>query len=512
MELLQINTARMWSGSADFTLANIRHRQQRAGRSRDRRRPPKGHRGAGRPPPPSLSPLPPLHGGGGDEDGRDTGGRYENSSSAATAGATPPATAATLLELSPLAPPVRRTFPVIPHGSELVVGIIIGTAVSGVIMIVASCLWSQKTSSTPPQAAAAAALPKPTAAGAGAAEGGGLAEGRLYLRALRHHGASYHRFSWAPDMAGGSSSAAAAHVQRIVDSGGQEIACAIGRLMAAPNGEMRLEARGTTWAVLRRAAPSRRPGQLWDFKICRADGAPFAEVRQRSDTKCLVDDAMSQLRFMTVIGNFTYPVFLSGERNINLWITQGDSPPTQAAQCEAHPEAAVATAVAPAAATEAAAAAAVSMESSRLRFHVTSTVSADASLIIAVLLGLQDVHQAAVSPSYPSGESGARLAFSIGGPPAVRAAAAKQAPAVQAPATPSDAAAEKSQGVAAVAVAQPLEEASAAAVEPAAELRTMEGPVLRGLAGEAAAQACPEEEAEEGTPAAASQPAAATAG
>jgi len=149
---------------------------------------------------------------------------------------------------------------------------------------------------------------------------------------------------------------------------------------------------GGLWCMLKRPAPSRRPGQLWDFKVCKANGVPYAEVRQRSETKCLINDAATQRRVMTVIGNFTYPVFLSGERSIHVWIMQADGQSCMGAQCEAKLDdadpgeqylslASAAESALPAAPPR--------------RFYVTTTANADASLVLAVLLGLQDVHRAA---------------------------------------------------------------------------------------------------------------------
>mmetsp|Transcript_53962 Transcript_53962/g.94656 ORF Transcript_53962/g.94656 Transcript_53962/m.94656 type:complete len:503 (-) Transcript_53962:17-1525(-) len=253
------------------------------------------------------------------------------------------------------------------HGLELLIGIMLGVLLS-LLALTAMGYWSGKSkrSPLPPQA------PSPNL---------GLSGGKLELVQFNYHGAFFTQFTWALDGSSGSSD----YDPVSILSDNREVGRVLGRLMATPNGEMYVMSAGSTWAILKRPLPNRRqPGQLWDFKVCRADGTPYVEVKQRSDTKCHVDDAVTQRRIMTVIGNFTYPVFLSGERKIHVWLTQGSSKPTMCAQCESRPEME----------TEG-----LPPSSQSRRFHVTTTSDIDASLVLAMLLGLQDVHGAGRNPN-----------------------------------------------------------------------------------------------------------------
>eukprot|EP00450_Noctiluca_scintillans_P022583 CAMPEP_0194511942 /NCGR_PEP_ID=MMETSP0253-20130528/43765_1 /TAXON_ID=2966 /ORGANISM="Noctiluca scintillans" /LENGTH=420 /DNA_ID=CAMNT_0039355335 /DNA_START=101 /DNA_END=1363 /DNA_ORIENTATION=+ len=156
-----------------------------------------------------------------------------------------------------------------------------------------------------------------------------LSLGQFQLSAVNHNGSMFHQFSWTLE-----SVFAAARVDglsaaiSVVGANRLEVARASGTLLASPPGVIDLTS-STTWAVVGRATPSSRPGQLWDFRICRPDGSLCAEVKQRSETKCVVEDP-ARKRLMTVIGNFAYPVFLSGGRNIHIWLAE-----SLVAQCEA---------------------------------------------------------------------------------------------------------------------------------------------------------------------------------
>lgn len=229
--------------------------------------------------------------------------------------------------------------------------------------------------------------------------GQGLDGGRLALVQFHYQGAFFNQVSWTLEGHGSSREKDREYITKVLNERSQKVARAVGRLMSTPNGEMYLSSLsggpGALWCMLKRPAPSRRPGQLWDFKVCQANGAPYSEVRQRSETKCLVNDAVSQRRIMTVIGNFTYPVFLSGERSIHVWITQPDGQSLMGAQCEAKIEE-----------PEEGARGATDAGPSR-RFYVTTTANTDASLVLAVLLGLQDVHRAARRAEVPSESSSA---------------------------------------------------------------------------------------------------------
>jgi len=253
------------------------------------------------------------------------------------------------------------------RGLELMIGVMLGVLLS-LLGVSLMGRWSRKPARTllPPQA------PLPNQ---------GLSGGRLELAKFNYHGSWFLQFTWSLDGSAGSTE----HNPVTILSDNQEVGRVLGRLMATPNGEMYLMSAGSTWAILKKPLPSRHPGQLWDFKVCRADGTPYVEVKQRSEFKCHVDDAVSQRRIMTVIGNFSWPVFLSGERGIHVWLMHGSAKPSMCAQCEARPEM-------------------ESTSSQSRRFHVTTTPDTDASLVLAILLGLQDVHSAA-GRSYSSGQS-----------------------------------------------------------------------------------------------------------
>jgi len=196
---------------------------------------------------------------------------------------------------------------------HLTVGIFLGVA----LVLSLGCCFSHRLGKAEP--------PSSTSEGVSS----DLSLGQFQLSTVNHKGSMFHQFSWtlengfAAARVDGSSTAIS-----IVGANRLEVARASGTLLASPPGVIDL-ASSTTWAVVGRAIPSRRPGQLWNFRICRPDGSLCAEVKQRSETKCVVEDP-ARKRLMTVIGNFAYPVFLSGGRNIHIWLAE-----SLVAQCEA---------------------------------------------------------------------------------------------------------------------------------------------------------------------------------
>lgn len=272
---------------------------------------------------------------------------------------------------------------------EMIIGVLIGMLVSLLAVVAWLGCWPRV--KAPYGGLSMSASP--------GTHGQGLDGGRLALVQFHYQGAFFNQLSWTLEGRVSSREKDCEYMTLVLNERSQKVARAVGRLMSTPNGEMHLSSLsggpGASWCMLKRPAPSRLPGQLWDFKVCQANGAPYSEVRQRSETKCLVNDAVSQRRIMTVIGNFTYPVFLSGERSIHVWITQPDGQSLMGAQCEAKIEEPEEGARGP---TDAA--------PSR-RFYVTTTANTDASLVLAVLLGLQDVHRAARRAEVPSESSSA---------------------------------------------------------------------------------------------------------
>lgn len=306
-------------------------------------------------------------------------------------------------------PPPQSGAPTQPQpsatrGLELIIGILLGILVSLLALVAWLCCWRGLKSQHAASSSMAVANPSQ-----------GLDGGRLGLVQFHYQGAFFNQLSWTLEAGGGTSTSSASSrrdkdsesVTLVLNERSQRVARGVGRLMSTPNGEMHLTSLGGgpggLWCILKRPAPSRRPGQLWDFKVCQANGAPYSEVRQRSETKCLVNDAVSQRRMMTVIGNFTYPVFLSGERSIHVWITQADGQCLMGAQCEAKLEEPDQGAPYP---SRGSAAEHLPAAPSR-RFYVTTTANTDASLVLAVLLGLQDVHRAARREEFPAESSSA---------------------------------------------------------------------------------------------------------
>jgi len=281
---------------------------------------------------------------------------------------------------------------------ELIIGILLGILLSLIAVVVwFGFRWRLKTQPD--------GLPGIMAAGQPVQ---GFDGGRLGLVQFHYQGAFFNQLSWTMERGGvaGARDTDRERVTMVLNERSQKVARGVGRLMSTPNGEMYLTSLsggpGSVWCILKRPAPSRRPGQLWDFKVGQANGVPYSEVRQRSETKCLVNDAVSQRRIMTVIGNFTYPVFLSGERSIHVWITQADGQTCMGAQCEAKiedPDEGEQYG-----SLEPGAEGLLPGVPSR-RFYVTTTANTDASLVLAVLLGLQDVHHAARRAEGPTESS-----------------------------------------------------------------------------------------------------------
>jgi len=200
------------------------------------------------------------------------------------------------------------------------------------------------------------------------------------LPTVFYGGAFFRQFSWCLDPIAIDPETGAL---RVLDAEGRQVVQVVGRLMATPNGEVHLlNSAGIPWAGLKRPVPSRRQGQLWDFRICGAGGAPYAEVKQRSETKAIVvEPPPTQRRLMTVIGNFGHRVFLTGERSIHIW-TAGDSQHVLGAQCEVRVEAVRCSEV-----TGQGQHTVTPVRS----FYVSATMLVDAPLALAVLIGLQQV-------------------------------------------------------------------------------------------------------------------------
>lgn len=207
-----------------------------------------------------------------------------------------------------------------------------------------------------------------------------IAKGFVDIPHVYYNGAFFCQFSWCLDASALEKETGAL---RVLDADGRQVVRAIGRLMATPNGEVQLQnSMCVPWAVLKRAVPNKRQGQLWDFRVCGSDGAVRAEVKQRSETKAVVvEPAPSQRRLMTVIGNFGHRVFLTGERCVHVWTSLGGDRPSLGAQCEVRVEA-VRCAGGPGG---------QNVVTPVRSFYVSATMSTDAPLVLAVLLGLQEV-------------------------------------------------------------------------------------------------------------------------
>lgn len=212
------------------------------------------------------------------------------------------------------------------------------------------------------------------------AAGGTLSGNLVDLPMVYHGGAFFRQLSWCLDV--GALDRETGDL-RVLDADGRQVVRASGRLMAAPNGEVLLQnSDAVTWAVLKSPVPSKRHGQLWNFKVCTADGSVYAEVKQRSETKAIVVEmAAAQRRLLTVIGNFSHRVFLRGERCMHVWTGNGVGP-VLGAQCEARMESV----------RHSGAGLTNEPVVTPVRgFYISTTAGVDASLVLAVLLGLQEV-------------------------------------------------------------------------------------------------------------------------
>lgn len=253
---------------------------------------------------------------------------------------------------------------------ELMAGIGVGIVLSAFMVCLCSGCWQQKT------------WQPGEAENAGAAS---FANGLVDLPPVYYNGAFFRQFSWCLDASAIEKDTGAL---RVIDVEGRQVVRAVGRLMATPNGEVELQnGLGMPWAVLKRPVPSKRQGQLWDFRVCTSDGTVLAEVKQRSETKAVVVEAalekdVKQRRLMTVIGNFGHRVFLTGERSIHVWTSPSGIRSGLGAQCEVRIEAVRCATGGPGG---------QAVVTPVRSFYVSATMSTDAPLILAVLLGLQEV-------------------------------------------------------------------------------------------------------------------------
>jgi len=251
------------------------------------------------------------------------------------------------------------------HSTELVMGIVVGGILSAVAIFSCSGLcWTQGK----------------RAAEAPSSYDGTLGGDLVTMPTVYYGGAFFRQISWSLDASALDRDGAC----RVLDADGRQLVRAVGRLMATPNGEVQLQnEEGITWAVLKRPVPSRRQGQLWDFKICDKEGAVFAEVKQRSETKAVVvGPPPSQQRLMSVIGNFGHRVFLTGERCVHVWTAHSGDRPGLGAQCEVRVEAVRCAEGGPEGQP---------VVSPVRSFYVSATMGCDGTLVLAALLGLQEV-------------------------------------------------------------------------------------------------------------------------
>lgn len=211
-------------------------------------------------------------------------------------------------------------------------------------------------------------------------EGGLVVHGLVQVRPVFFGGAFFKQFSWCPEADVGRS-------LRIHDVQGKQVALAAGSLSplvgdsgeGERNGEIALFVGPTLWAILCRTQDEdANPGRLQSFQVLTAQGSLYAEVKLLSDAKCIVEGPPPlKRRLMTVVGNFCHNDFLRGDRNIHVWIAQAGSERTLVgAQCETRTE---------------------NLRSSggsrRARsYFISTTEHADTPLVMAVMLGLQEVH------------------------------------------------------------------------------------------------------------------------
>lgn len=250
--------------------------------------------------------------------------------------------------------------PSLAHGLELLFGVLMGIMLAAVL--VALGCWPGLGRTSEPDHM----NPNPSATD--------LAAGRFSLPLIHYEGATFRQFNWTLDSGGDG--------VRVLAEDRRQVALASGRLM---EGELHLRSGTGAWASLRE--PRRRRGHeqsdLWSFRVFRGDGSHFADVRQKSATTCTAYEPQpSRRKLMTVVGNFGYPQFLNGQRNINIWThaLKGDG---VGAQCESRLEIVEAMSDSEWQPTE----------HPVRRFHVSCAANGtDASLVLAVLLGVQEVH------------------------------------------------------------------------------------------------------------------------
>lgn len=214
--------------------------------------------------------------------------------------------------------------------------------------------------------------------------------GFVNVRNVYFGGALFRQFSWCPAADYGRE-------LRILDVRGRPVAALAGSLIpasqedaasaedaATPAEPEILEAQlrvGTkVWATLRRNMATqklntRRPS----FHIHNADGALYVEVRVHSETKCIVQGPPPlRRRVITVVGNFAHNDFLNGDRNIHVWSAQAGTERTLVgAQVETRVESVRTSGGA----------------TRRAQSYFVSTAEhVDTPLIMAVVLGLQEIH------------------------------------------------------------------------------------------------------------------------
>lgn len=222
-------------------------------------------------------------------------------------------------------------------------------------------------------------------------EGGLEIQGLVQVRPVFFGGAFFKQFSWCPEADVGRS-------LRIHDVQGRQVALASGALIGSAlsatevgdsgeddyKGELSLLVGPKVWALLRhnqdvdmnQASVARARWQ--SFQVLTAQGTLYAEVKLLSDAKCIVEGPPPlRRRLMTVVGNFCANGFLCGDRNIHVWIAQAGTERTLVgAQCETRSENLR-----------------TSAGSRRVRsYFVSTTEHADTPLVMAVMLGLQEIH------------------------------------------------------------------------------------------------------------------------
>lgn len=207
----------------------------------------------------------------------------------------------------------------------------------------------------------------------------------VQVRPVFFSGALFKQFSWCPE-------ADVERSLRIHDVQGRQVALAAGALIRSAEsttpeivddgeydyrGELSLLVGPTVWAVLR-LSEANPQASCPSFQILTAQGSLYAEVKLLSDAKCIVEGPPPlKRRLMTVVGNFCHNDFFCGDRNIHVWIAQAGTERTLVgAQCETRIE---------------------NLRSSggsrRARsYFVSTTEHADTPLVMAVMLGLQEVH------------------------------------------------------------------------------------------------------------------------